>query len=287
MTRRSREFRCGLLVIFLPLALAVGCEAPAHLRRPARYANGLVVVLPGIEGKSFLNYNIAVGLDEGGVRAAIEVIDWTSGVPGAFVYNLANLERNRREAQRIARRIEQYSLAHRGAPIHVIGHSGGGGVAILALESLREGLEVDSAILLAPALSPEYDLSAALPHARIGIYNFYSDYDVGALKVGTTLFGAVDREHGAAAGAVGFQPPENLDAKLLYNARLRQVSWTPNLGKYGANGTHMGWAAREFAREYLARMILLSDFDFPRATGAADVPTDDQLQDNASAPSGE
>ena len=46
-------------------------------------------------------------------------------------------------------------------PVFLVAKSGGSGVIVKALEQLEEG-SVERAILLAPALSPDYDLSAAL-----------------------------------------------------------------------------------------------------------------------------
>jgi len=129
---------------------------------------------------------------------------------------------------------------------------------VFALEALRADQSVDLAILLAPALSPAYNLTDALARVAGELYNFHSEKDVTLLKVGTTVFGSVDREHGPAAGAVGFQTPDpwTAEARALYEARLRQVAWTPRLAEYGADGTHLGWASRAFARQYLAPIIV-------------------------------
>ena len=243
------------------LVTSVGCQVPEHVRSPRRYARGVVFVLPGIEGRSVWNRSIALGLDEGGVTSAIEIHDWTTGVPGNFVYNLTNLERNRREAREVARRIFDYARRYPDSPIYVVGHSGGGGIAVLALEVLPPGRQIEQAILLAPALSPAYDLSIALRRTRHGIVHFYSARDVTLLKVGTSLLGPIDRDFGAAAGAVGFREPEGLNESdcALYATRLRQVRWTPRLKRVGADGSHLGWASRMFAREYLAPLIRESE----------------------------
>jgi pimeloyl-ACP methyl ester carboxylesterase len=239
------------------LAACAGCRVPPGARTGDRYARGIVFVLPGIEGRSVWNRNIARGLDEGGVSSAIEVYDWTTGVPGTFVYNLANLDRNRREARKLADRILAHRHRYPGSPVHLIGHSGGGGIVVLALEALPPGRQIDQAILLAPALSPDYDLSMALRRTRYGICNFYSTRDVSFLKVGTSLFGPVDRDYGVSAGATGFSPPDDLSEadRVLYATRLRQVRWSPRLREVGASGSHLGWASRQFAREYLAPLI--------------------------------
>ena len=218
-------------------------------------------MLPGIEGPSPWNRELAVGLADGGVRCAIEVYDWTTSIPGAFLINLTDLERNRRQAQRLAEHIVAYRQQHPGCPVHLIGHSGGAGVAVLALEALPPGRQIDSAILLAPALSREYDLSVALRRTRTGIDSFHSPRDVGLLKVGTSLFGPIDRRFGVAAGADGFAPPPNLTEadRTLYRNKLRQHEWDDTLERYGASGSHLGWTSRQFAARYLAPLVRQSE----------------------------
>lgn len=238
--------------------VCTGCQSIGRIDTPDRQKYGLILILPGIEGTSPLNQNIARGLHDGGVSSAIEIHDWTTGIPGNFLINLANLERNREEAWKLARRIVRYQQRWPNRPVFLIGHSGGGGIAVLALENLPERNKVDWAILLAPALSADYDLSKALRRSRHGIMNLYSDKDVGLLKVGTTIFGPIDREFGISAGAAGFQEPADLSEteRLLYQRYLRQVRWREHMKRYGADGSHFGWASRRFAREYLAPLII-------------------------------
>lgn len=241
----------------LMAGLVVGCATPGRTQAPERYAKGVVYVLPGIEGKSVWNANIVKGLDAGGVKSAIEIYDWTTGIPGNFVGNLSDLDRNRERARMLARKIVAYREQHPGAPVHLIGHSGGGGVAILTLEALPPGRQIDSAILLAPALSPNYDLTTALRRTRFGVCNFYSEKDVALLKVGTSTFGTIDRARTVSAGAVGFEAPAHLDRldRQTYARRLRQVEWQPRLRENGASGSHVGWASKDFARDYLAPLV--------------------------------
>jgi pimeloyl-ACP methyl ester carboxylesterase len=250
------------LLILISFA-AAGCAPPAYVRAEYRYQHGLIVVLPGIEGRSVLNRDIAVGLDEGGVRSAIEIYDWTYGIPGSTVMNLVDIEHNRREAARLASRIVDYRDRFPGKPVHFIGHSGGAAVAVLALEALPPGRQIDMAILLATALSPEYDLSIALRRTRHGIQNYYSANDIGFLMLGTTVFGTADRSHGISAGAVGFRLPPDLSSasRDLYREKLRQVEWDPRLKRVGASGSHMGWASETFARDYLAPLIVRNEAD--------------------------
>ncbi len=253
LLRRAPAALLGLLLL-----LAGGCGSPSHLKSAQRLRYGMVFVLPGIEGSSIFSRNVAIGLSDGGVRSAIEVFDWT-GIP--LVGNLSLYSRNLRQAAELADRIKAYQAEHPGRPVHVIGHSGGGGIAVLALEALPPQNRIDQAILLAPALSPEYNLTRALRRTRAGILNLYSEKDVSLLKVGTTIMGAIDRERGPAAGAIGFALPEDLNARgrSVYAERLRQVRWQPRLKKLGASGTHLGWASRKFARMYLAKLVRLNE----------------------------
>ncbi|MCA9242326.1 MAG: alpha/beta fold hydrolase [Phycisphaerales bacterium] len=254
MTRRT-----AILTIGAALLALTGCAMNhGYTARDSR--KGLVLVLPGIEGRSLWNERIARGLIEGGVMSHVEIYDWTTQVPGNFLGNLAMLDRNRDEAAKLAKRILEYRDANPGAPIHLVGHSGGAGIAILALEALPPGRQIDMAMLLAPAISPNYDLSTALRRTRSGIINFYSEHDL-SLQVGTSVFGTIDRNTGPSAGAIGFDRPADLDDanSRLYDKRLRQVRWTRRLKSRGADGTHVGWATRTFAREYLAPMIIANE----------------------------
>lgn len=273
--RLARRIPALLRIVSLALCVLIllpACSTPSRLRARSRYAHGVVYILPGIEGRSVFNRNIALGLDEGGVTSAIEVYDWTTGVPGLYLANLVIKERNERAARQLARRISDYRRRYPHGAVHLIGHSGGGGVAVLALESLPRSVRVDCALLLAPALSPDYDLSPALRHTRLGICNFYSSLDVGFLGVGTTVFGSIDRDRGPSAGAIGFEPPDSLDDEetQLYRDLLRQVKWSRRLFEYGATGTHMGWTTRSFARSYLAPLIQSQVSDRPLPPGFFD-----------------
>jgi pimeloyl-ACP methyl ester carboxylesterase len=239
------------------LSTCPGCSLD-KLRTPERLQRGYVIVLPGIEGRGVLNYTVAKGLADGGVTAAIEIYDWTLG--GSFLTSVASLRasgHNRSEAREVARKIMAYQDRYPGRPTYLVGHSGGGGIAVFALESLPPGRQATSAILLAPALSPDYDLRGALRHAQQGIYSFYSPYDVGFLKVGTSLVGTIDGRYGRAAGAVGFTMPWGLsqEDRRLYASLLHQQKYLPKMADAGNSGTHVGWSGRTFVAEWLAPLI--------------------------------
>jgi pimeloyl-ACP methyl ester carboxylesterase len=253
--RRCWQDLVGIVgVITLPLVC--GCS-PARYVTPQRLERGYTIILPGIEGTSFLNANIADGLLDGGWPGAIEVYDWTAGTVFLFPVNLWNLDRNKQEAARIARMIRSYQDRYPERPVHIIGHSGGGGVALLALEALPADHPITSAVLLAPAVSPGYDLRRALRRTQQGIWNFYSEFDVGFLKAGTLVMGTIDGQHTMAAGAVGFEVPTGLDAdgRRLYAARLRQEAYSAKMADSGNTGGHIGWACRGFVSEWVCPIL--------------------------------
>ena len=144
--------RVRLITIVALLALAAvlgGCATKPYVTA-ARLDQGLVLVLTGIEGRSPLNLAICDGLADGGVPYAIEPVDWT--VPLAPLYNLRAEQRNRQQAGKLARRIEAYRRQYPSRPVVLVGHSGGGAMAVWTTEALEEGRAVDGIILLAAAL---------------------------------------------------------------------------------------------------------------------------------------
>lgn len=252
--------RPGLFLLIAASCFAglapAGCSL-SDLKSPERMNKGLVIILPGMEGRSSWNYELARGLDEGGVQCGIEIYDWGTPVPGGMLLNIVDLKRNERVAAKIKDHILEYRHEHPRRPVHLIGHSAGGGEAIFATELLPPEEPVSSVVLLAAALSPTYDLSPALERSQYGVFNYYSALDVGFLGAGTAIAGTIDREHSLAAGAVGFREPRGLSdsGMRLYSEKLHQIKWDPEMRWSGNFGGHLDWTRRPFVRRYLASML--------------------------------
>jgi hypothetical protein len=266
-----RAGRWASYTLVLAAVLTTGCvQNPfvdmKQFRTTQRYQRGLTIILPGVEGRSYLNENIAAGLDEGGVPGAIEIYDWTLGGSVTWWANLRLLEHNQREARKIVERITTYQDTYPGRPVCVIGHSGGGGVAVLTLEALPPERKITMAMLLAPALSRDYDLRRALSRTESGIWNYYSRYDVGFLGLGTTTFGNIDGGHGPAAGAFGFIEPWGMNRadRGLYGRMLHQQAWSPKMAESGHYGMHTTWARQAFVAKWLAPIVLSYYNDQPQ-----------------------
>jgi pimeloyl-ACP methyl ester carboxylesterase len=224
------------------------------LRTPERLEQGLVLVLPGIEGQSLLNHSIARGLADGGVRSAIEVLDWTTGIILLFLYHLRSSRRHNAQSEKIARRIVEYQREYPGRPVHLVGHSGGGAMAVFVLERLPEQVKITSAILLLAGISPAYNLARALAHVEHGIFNFHSRFDVFFLGAGTIVAGTIDGVHTVSAGNVGFRHPANLDENgiALYERRLHQLPFRAAMIADFNFGGHMGVTNRVFVSRQVA-----------------------------------
>jgi pimeloyl-ACP methyl ester carboxylesterase len=199
-----------LTMLLVSAALLAGCgQDEAIYTTDARKANGLVVILPGIEGESEMNRGIREGLMNGGVDYALVIRSWGVPVPGVgMIVNQTNFLGNRVAGAGVARMIAEYQTANPGKPVFVVGHSGGGGVAVFAAEALADmegDHRVDGLVLLDASISAGYDLSKALGRSRKGLANFYNVNDGALLGFGTAFLGNVDGGHGASAGLQGFQ----------------------------------------------------------------------------------
>jgi pimeloyl-ACP methyl ester carboxylesterase len=249
--------RGHLRFVLLCLA-AAGCSPQVYVT-PERLERGLVLVLTGIEGRSPLNQDICRGLDAGGVNWAIELVDWTSGVPGGFVINLRDEARNRRQAGEIADRIARYQTTYPNRPVVLVGQSGGGGIAAWTAEALKPDKSVDGVILLAASLSPGYPLEQALERSRRGIVSFHSRKDWIFLWAGTTVWGTMDGKHTSAAGRVAFDVPVRGQATLQYK-KLFQIPLQPR-GQAGYIDPHIASSSREFVARYVAPLVLTEKWE--------------------------
>jgi pimeloyl-ACP methyl ester carboxylesterase len=229
----------------------------ASWRTPERRQHGLTIILPGIEGASWFNRSIARGLLDADHESAIVIEDWTTGYWPLFPYHLMAIERNRGQAQRIAETILEYQASHPDRPVCLIGHSGGGAMAVLVLESLPPGAAVSRTILLGAALSPQYDLRTALRRCNEGLWNVHSPGDIVYLAAGTLTLGTIDRVHTVSAGCLGFDIPQGLEEsdRRLYEHRLHQVPYELRMAQSWNLGGHFGFVNRTFVADWIAPLV--------------------------------
>lgn len=238
------------LSILLVLA-CTGCWT-APKQTPEQESRGLIMMLPGIEGRQWeLQYAYAA-LRDAGIDSAIDIRDWSR--PTGSLSNLIDLPGNQSLARKLAGDIYKYSRQHPNCPIDLIGYSGGGGVVILTAEYLPESVRLRYIILAQAALSPNYDLTRALEHVDGQLVNLYCPTDWLVLGLGTQLFGTIDRVKTAAAGKVGFNIERAVPNESM-RSKFRQHAWSLNDFGTGHWGTHIGIGIYGWNRRYVATII--------------------------------
>ena len=205
----------GILASIMGLTMlvtVVGCtkyDVGTKYTSAQRVDQGLVVILPGIEGESGANRDIRKGLNDAGIPYALLIYRWGAMMPGpaGMLINQTNVSRNHRVGQELAEQVAQYQRNHPNRPIFLIGHSAGGGIAVFTLEELAKikgAKPIEGAFLLSASISADYPLDGALRMVRRGIVNTYNPEDH-LLKEGTGAFGNVDGGRGDSAGRTGFK----------------------------------------------------------------------------------
>jgi hypothetical protein len=188
----------------------------------------------------------------GGAADRVELIDWTCN--DSQLGALQAYTRNHLEAQKVAERIMDCRSSGAATRILLTATSAGAGLLIWSLEDLPEGATVDEVVLVAPAVSPGYDLSAALHHVRGKMYVFTSPDDWFMLGWGTSTFGTVDGKKCQAAGRSGFVQPELADPAEY--KKLVQLPYETDWIKYFNFGGHGGAMSPSFARHFLSPMLI-------------------------------
>jgi len=245
------------IALILAAILAATCGCAGSTRSAGgtdRYDHGLVILLSGAGGMMGETDRIRDGLQQGGVRRAIETFRWSRG---GVLEDQTGVEANRRKARELARRIEGFKRSSPGAPVHLIGVSAGTGLVVWALEDLEPGMQATAAILVSSSLDTAYDLSKALKKTKDGIYSFNSMADT-VLSLGVTWAGTVDRNGGLAGGLVGFGVPAGAseETKRLYKEKLHEISWWPGDVVLGHLGDHLGATNPAYVKEKIAPIVL-------------------------------
>jgi hypothetical protein len=208
--------------------------------------------LPGIAGARAIDNHMTVGFSQGGFKGDVQIYDWTEQ-DGGLDALLAN-KRNHLEAKKIADLLTARFDKDPTAPIYLSCHSGGAGLAVWALEQLPDRVKIKSILMMSPALSPSYDLTAALRHVSGSLFVFSSLEDQLVLGLGCRTAGTIDGVHTDAAGRVGFKMPATGDATQY--AKVVPMPYNPEWIRLGDRGDHIGAMNQRFARVVLAPLVL-------------------------------
>jgi len=219
---------------------------------------GLVLVADGVGGLDLCGTGLRYVMGSLGVKHSVRVVRWGHGF-GRWHADLTNVANRDARALEIAAEVTAFQTRRPGAPVFLVGKSGGTGLVVKALEQLPENA-VEATVLISPALSPTYDLSRALRAVRREMVVFWSPLDVIVLGLGTRIFGTIDRIKSVSAGLVGFRPRDLRDeAKRRQYAKLRQVRWRPRMARTGYLGGHVGPDSPAFLRKYVVPLLRVAD----------------------------
>jgi len=212
-----------------------------------------VFVADGAGGFLEASDSLRRALAEEGRPLCVETFYWSHGT-GRILADQIDAGHARQEGQQLACQIAAYRQRAPQSEIYLVGHSAGTGVALAAAEGLPPG-SVDRIVLLAPAVSREYDLRPALRTARGGIDVFVSQRDVGYLGLATAVLGTADRTWSSAAGRVGFRPQVVCPEDFSLFAKLRQHPWNPCVEWTGNHGGHYGTYEPRFLHAYVLPLL--------------------------------
>jgi hypothetical protein len=226
----------------LLLAAGLGANVAAQELPPAPADGeagrpGVVFVIGGVGGWDPLPLSAKLVLPCRGVKHKIVEFVWTHGW-GRIFSDLQDAPHLMRKADELAELIAKFKTVYPDRPVYLLAKSGGAGVALAAAERLAPQT-IERIVLLSAAVSPGYDLRAALRATRTEIVSFYSTLDRFILGWGTGRFGTIDGVYGPGAGMSGFETPAGLTpAEQALYARLVEVHWHPRMLLSGYAGFH-------------------------------------------------
>jgi pimeloyl-ACP methyl ester carboxylesterase len=214
------------LVVALALLPVIARQPTAGPPESVSARRGIVFVIGGVGGMDPLNLFAPLILPHAGVNHEFCNFAWTHG-KGRIFRDLQDTPYLLARAAELAEAIRRVKAVDPDRTVYLLCHSAGAAISLAAAEELPPAT-VERIILLAPAVSRDYDLRAALRATRREIVSFNSCGDLVMLAFGTSVFGTTDRVHAPAAGFSGFRLPESCDeeGRCLYR-RLVQFQWRP------------------------------------------------------------
>ncbi len=188
-----------------------------------------------------------------GVPLRVETFVWSHGY-GRMLADHVDHCNHLEEGQRLAAFVAAAQQSCPARAVYLVGHSSGAAVVLAAAEAAPPG-SLERIVLLAPAVSHNYDLRPALRSCRQGIDVFVSRRDVGALAIGTGIIGTADRRRTAAAGRIGFTPILTCPGDERLYAQLRAHPWDCSVEWTGNRGSHYGTLGQGFMRAYVLPLL--------------------------------
>ncbi len=211
---------------------------------------GVVFVLDGSGRLRLMAEDLACAVAEAGLLLEVREFNWSYGDYRIFA-DLRSESNHRDQGKALAAAVLAHRSACPGTPVFVVTHSAGAAVALAAAEGLPPG-SIDRIVMLAPAVSPGYDVRPALRASRQGLDVFYSPTDL--VSRGLAISGCADGWHVFSAGANGFTPSEGESCP-----DLRQHSYSWEMTRTGHLGGHYGWTKIGCLREYVVPLLVCGE----------------------------
>jgi pimeloyl-ACP methyl ester carboxylesterase len=228
----------GLLLLAVCSAGCATTHVALQPATPCCGAQAVVFCADGAGNSAGLSTALRAAVGGEQVPLCVETVEWSYG-PGRYLADQLDYGHARAAGCQLAGQVAAYRQSCPDGRVYLVGHSAGSAVVLAAAENLPPA-SVERIVLLAPAVSSQYDLRPALCTARLGMDVFCSERDWAVLGLGVGVVGTTDRHWSAAAGRVGFKPViQSPDDGALY-AKLREHRWDPCVAWTGNTGGHFG-----------------------------------------------
>lgn len=249
MKAAPKRFQSNLLIT-LPIFLIALAGAGCRYNDPLEGQN-LVVLVPGCAGDGFWYNDLRKSVAATQPAVTVRTFEW--GAPKVlYVLNLQDPKIHTDAEMELARAIKSWRDRYPAGRLTLLGHSAGCGVILGSLSRLGKRVDVENVVLLAPSVSPDYQIAPALRQIAGTLHVFFSDSDRLWLGWRTSTFGTYDSVKSEAAGKVGLNV-EQLDSNL--RCKIVQHSYEREYAEMGNAGGHFGALARRFNDKVIAPLV--------------------------------
>jgi len=245
--RNSFQFNLPLaLGLFLIVLGGAGCQTNAPLE-----GQELVVLVPGCAGDGFWYNDLRKSVAAAQPGRIVRTFEW--GAPKAlYVLNLQDPKIHDEAEAALAKALQSWRDRYPAGRLTLLGHSAGCGVILGSLSRLEKKVDVENVVLLAPSVSPNYQIAPALGQIAGTLHVFFSEGDQLWLGWRTSTFGTYVSVKGEAAGKVGLNVA-GLDPEL--REKIVQHGYEPEFSELGHGGGHFGSLARRFDQKVIAPLV--------------------------------
>jgi hypothetical protein len=249
MIARLYRFKSNLLItlpIFLIALASAGCQSNAPLE-----GQNLVVLVPGCAGDGFWYNDLRESVAGGQPARTVRTFEWGMPLP-LYMLNLQDAKIHEKAEKSLAKAIKSWRARYPGGRLTLLGHSAGCGVILGSLSRIDKRVDVENVVLLAPSVSPDYQVAPALRQVAGSMHVFFSEQDRLWLGWRTSTFGTYDSVKTEAAGRVGLNVDEMTPE---IRGKVVQHPYEADFAELGHGGGHFGTLAKRFDDRVVAPLV--------------------------------